>query len=97
MPALVPPGLEVIAHRRAVHAVRLGLDGQLDELARGELFRRRLVSQLEFSHVTFLPLGGTRYSIAADTEGESGDVFAADHVVELTLAARQSRTRACLD
>src|SRR5690606_13445866 len=49
--ALVTPRLEVIADRRAVHAVRFGLDAQFDELARGELLRRRLVSQFEFSHV----------------------------------------------
>ena len=51
MAALVPPRLEVVADRRAVHAVRFGGDRELDELARGELLRRRLVSEFEFSHV----------------------------------------------
>ena len=55
MPALVAPRLEVVADRRTVHAVLFGRDGQLDEFARGELLRRRLVSEFqfrfEFSHV----------------------------------------------
>ena len=51
MAALVPPRLEVVADGRTVHAVRLGRHGQLDEFPRGELFRRRLVSEFEFSHV----------------------------------------------
>ena len=50
VPALVPPRLEVIADRCAVHAVRFGGDGQFDELPRRELLRRRLVSKFEFSH-----------------------------------------------
>ncbi len=37
MPAPLAAGLEVIAHRRTVHAVHLGLHGQLHELNRGEL------------------------------------------------------------
>ena len=52
--ALVPPRLEVVADRGAVHAVRLGGHGQFDELARRELLRRRLVAQFQsmfgFSH-----------------------------------------------
>ena len=39
VPAPLAAGLEVIAHRRTVHAVRLGLHGQLHELNRGELLR----------------------------------------------------------
>jgi glyoxylase-like metal-dependent hydrolase (beta-lactamase superfamily II) len=50
VPALVTPRLEVVADRCAVHAVRFGGDRQLDEFARRELFRRRLVSKFEFSH-----------------------------------------------
>ena len=50
MAALVAPRLEVVADRRAVHAVRFGRHGQFDEFARGELLRRRLVSQFQFSH-----------------------------------------------
>ena len=49
--ALVPPGLEVIADRGTVHAMRLGGDRQLDEFTRRELLRRRLVPKFEFSHV----------------------------------------------
>ena len=51
MAALVTPRLEVVADRCAVHAVLFGRHGQLDELARRELLRRRLVSQFQFSHV----------------------------------------------
>ena len=51
MTAFVPPRLEVIADRRAVHAVLFGRHGQLDEFPRRELLRRRLVSEFEFSHV----------------------------------------------
>jgi glyoxylase-like metal-dependent hydrolase (beta-lactamase superfamily II) len=40
----------MIADRSAVHAVRFGGDRQLDEFARRELFRRRLISKFEFSH-----------------------------------------------
>ena len=56
MPALVPPRLEMIAHRGAVHAVRLGGHRQFDEFARGELLCRRLVSEFEFSHDFFSTL-----------------------------------------
>ena len=52
--ALVPPRLEVVADRRAVHAVLFGSDGQLDEFARRELLRRCLVSKFQFSHTSFL-------------------------------------------
>ena len=51
MAALVAPRLEVIADRRAVHAVLFSRNGQLDQFTRGELLRRRLVSEFEFSHV----------------------------------------------
>ena len=51
VPALVPPRLEVVADRGAVHAVRFGRHRQFDEFARGELLRRRLVSEFQFSHV----------------------------------------------
>ncbi len=54
MPALVPPRLEVVTDCRAVHTVRLGLDGELDEFPRGELLRRCLISKFEFSHALFL-------------------------------------------
>ena len=50
MPALVAPRLEMVADGCAVHAVRFGGDRQLDEFARRELFRRRLISKFEFSH-----------------------------------------------
>ena len=54
MAALVAPRLEVVADGRAVHAVRFGRHGQLDEFPRGELLRRRLVSEFQFSHASFL-------------------------------------------
>ena len=53
MATLVAPRLEVVADRRAVHAVRFGRDGQLDELTRRELLRRRLVSEFQV-HASFL-------------------------------------------
>ena len=51
MATIVAPRLEVVADSCAVHAVLFGSDGQLDEFPRGELLRRRLVSQFQFSHV----------------------------------------------
>ena len=53
---LVTPRLEVVADGRAVHAVLFGGDAELDEFTRGELLRRRLVSEFQFRHVSFLPL-----------------------------------------
>ena len=53
MAALMTPGLEMIADRGAVHTVSFGGHRQFDELTRGELFSRRLVSQFEFSHGFF--------------------------------------------
>ena len=47
MPALVPPRLEVVARPDRLHAVALGRDGDLDELARGELLGGGLVSEGE--------------------------------------------------
>src|SRR5271155_4901764 len=44
------PRLEMVADSCAVHTVRFGGDRQLDEFPRRELFRRRFVSQFEFSH-----------------------------------------------
>jgi glyoxylase-like metal-dependent hydrolase (beta-lactamase superfamily II) len=54
MPTLMTPRLEVVADGGTVHAVCLGGDRQLNEFARGELFSRCLVSQFQFSHVSFL-------------------------------------------
>ena len=72
MPALMPPRLEVVADRRAVHAVRFGGDRQLDEFPRRELFRRRLISEFEFSHAVRF------YSTAArdPSTGEAGRRYA---------------------
>jgi len=40
----MPPGLEVVGDHHAVEADLLSLDGELDELSRGELFGRSLVT-----------------------------------------------------
>ena len=77
----------MIADGRAVHAVRLGLHGQFDELARGELLRRRLVSEFEFSHVSFLLLFAyTRGMPAALTAITDTVYFAQTDLVNWTLA-----------
>ena len=47
---LVAPRLEVVADGGAVHAVLFGGDAELDEFSRGELLRRRLVSEFQFRH-----------------------------------------------
>ncbi|BBX98475.1 hypothetical protein MLAC_37690 [Mycobacterium lacus] len=46
----------MVADGGAVHAVSLGGNGQFDELARGELFGGRLVSEFQFNHQFFLLL-----------------------------------------
>lgn len=56
MPAIVPPGLEMVAHRDALHAVLLGRDRDLDEFAGVELLGARLVSEGE-AHLSILPWG----------------------------------------
>jgi hypothetical protein len=47
VPALVPPGLEVVADRDALHAVLLRRDRDLDELSGVELLGAGLVSEGE--------------------------------------------------
>ncbi|EUA89115.1 hypothetical protein I551_4406 [Mycobacterium ulcerans str. Harvey] len=50
MPTFVTPRLKVVADGGAVHAVRFGGRGKLDELTRRKLFGRCLVSEFQFSH-----------------------------------------------
>ena len=55
VPTLMPPRLEVIADRRAVHSVFLGEHAELDKFTGPELLGRRLVSQLQVRHGLVLP------------------------------------------
>ena len=41
----MPPWLEVVADEHRVKAVVFGRDGEIEELARTELFGRRLVTE----------------------------------------------------
>ena len=67
--ALVAPGLEVVAHRDALHAVRFRCYGDLDQFTRIELLSRRLVSESE-GHGPILPYRrGT--AVGSDDPGSS--------------------------
>ena len=48
--AVVPPRLEVVTHRDRIQPVLFGRDRDLHQLARIELLRRRLETELEFCH-----------------------------------------------
>ena len=50
VPTFVAPRLEMVAHRRTIHAVLLREHAEFDQFPRRELLRRRLVSQFQFSH-----------------------------------------------
>src|SRR5207302_8075712 len=63
----VAPGLEMVADEHRVEPVRLGRDGEVEELARAELLGRSLVPELQLGAQSAAP------SIALPAERDAAD------------------------
>src|SRR5919202_1258548 len=99
MAAGVPPRLKVIAEPDAIEAARFGVDGELDEIARAKLLGRRLVAQLERSHMSIVSERRTKneerrteeHIFAITGNGAAVEVDGQPAAVEAEVALRRFR------